>query len=82
MNVKLIFSQETTRGRARINKPATVPIGIRLDVAGRPLCRECDRGPGDSMLRYDGAENLTLPMNECYKIIDYILRGDAGKEKK
>ena len=34
------------------------------------------------MLRYDGAENLTLPMNECYKIIDYILRGDAGKEKK
>ena len=24
---------------------------------------------------YDGAENLTLPMNECYKIIDYIIRG-------
>ena len=31
---------------------------------------------------YDGAENLTLPMNECYKIVDYILRGDAGEEEE
>lgn len=31
---------------------------------------------------FEGADNLTLPMEECYGIIDYILRGDAGKEKR
>lgn len=31
---------------------------------------------------FEGADNLTMPMEDCYEIIDYILRGDAVKEEK
>lgn len=31
---------------------------------------------------FDGADELTLPMEECYSMLDYILRGDAGGRRR
>ena len=57
----------------------TIAKMLRQAAEMRERCEE-KRKELDDELFYDGAENLTLPMNECYKIIDYIIRGDEGNE--
>ena len=57
----------------------TVARMLRQAAEMRERCEEKRKELDDEWF-YDGAENLTLPMNECYKIIDYIIRGDEGNE--
>ena len=43
---------------------------------------EAKRKELDEEWFFDGADNLTLPMEECYKMLDYILNGDIWKEDR
>lgn len=52
----------------------TITNMLRQAAEMRERCEEKRKELDDEWF-YDGAENLTLPMNECYKIIDYIIRG-------
>ena len=52
----------------------TITNMLRQAAEMRERCEEKRKELDDEWF-YDGSENLTLPMNECYKIIDYIIRG-------
>lgn len=75
----LVYESPAKAGHIFYPDEASAMLRQAAEMLGR--CEE-KRKELDEEWFYDGAENLTIPMNECYKIVDYILRGDAGEEEE